>query len=86
VAEPEKGSYLYHPEEEFFESVSHAALFRLRILTRSEQKATASHTYAFKTAAPRDAESFGVEQFGRLMLVPASAMDGVITEMIEACR
>ncbi|ORY24980.1 p21-C-terminal region-binding protein-domain-containing protein [Naematelia encephala] len=27
------------------------------------------HTYPFKTAAPRDDDSFGVEQFGRLVLI-----------------
>ncbi|KAL0254066.1 hypothetical protein I308_101445 [Cryptococcus tetragattii IND107] len=44
------------------------------------------HTYNFKTAAPRDAESFGVEQFGRLVLLEKAKLVSAIQSMQAACQ
>lgn len=51
-----------------------------------ESRSTATFTYALKTAPPRDDESFGVEQFGRLMLVDAGKLAQAVEAMEEACR
>ncbi|KAI9638043.1 p21-C-terminal region-binding protein-domain-containing protein [Dioszegia hungarica] len=48
--------------------------------------ATTVHTYPFKSAQPRDDDSFGVEQHGRLVLLTAAAMTSAVAAMEEACR
>lgn len=51
-----------------------------------EARASSTFTYALKTAPPRDDESFGVEQFGRLMLIDAGKLAQAVEAMEEACR
>lgn len=51
-----------------------------------KQVANQVHTYNFKTAAPRDAESFGVEQFGRLVLLEKAKLVSAIQSMQAACQ
>jgi protein BCP1 len=51
------------------------------------QVATAVHSFPFKTApSTRDEESFGVEQFGRLVLVEREKLAIAVEAMEEACR
>lgn len=51
-----------------------------------EARADAVHTYALKTAPPRDDEAFGVEQFGRLLLVSSDKLAQAVAAMEEACK
>ncbi|KAK8869694.1 hypothetical protein IAR55_000262 [Kwoniella newhampshirensis] len=51
-----------------------------------DKVATHIHTYPFKTAQPRDSESFGVEQFGRVVLVEREKLAGAVKAMEEACQ
>ncbi|AAW41907.2 hypothetical protein CNBB1880 [Cryptococcus deneoformans B-3501A] len=51
-----------------------------------DKVASQVHTYNFKTAAPRDAESFGVEQFGRLVLLEKAKLVSAIQSMQAACQ
>lgn len=48
----------------------------------------ASHVHMFplKSAPPRDDESFGVEQFGRLVLIEREKLRKAVEAMEEACR
>ncbi|ODN83262.1 hypothetical protein L202_01435 [Cryptococcus amylolentus CBS 6039] len=52
----------------------------------TDKVATTTQTFPFKTAAPRDAESFGVEQFGRLTLLEKSKLVEAIKAMQAACE
>lgn len=51
-----------------------------------EARAKATFTYSLKTAPPRDDEAFGVEQYGRLLLIDASKLAQAVEAMEEACR
>lgn len=51
-----------------------------------DARATAVYSYALKTAPPRNDESFGVEQFGRLVLISAGKLTEAVKAMEEACR
>lgn len=51
-----------------------------------DARAVAVHAYPLKTAAPRDDESFGVDQFGRLVLVETGKLAEAVGAMEEACR
>lgn len=51
-----------------------------------DSRAEAVHTYSLKTAPPRDDESFGVEQFGRLLLVSSDKLAQAVGAMEEACK
>jgi protein BCP1 len=51
-----------------------------------EARAKTAFTYALKTAPPRDDEAFGVEQFGRLLLIDAGKLAQAVVAMEEACR
>ncbi|WVN86711.1 uncharacterized protein L203_101883 [Cryptococcus depauperatus CBS 7841] len=44
------------------------------------------HTYPFKTSAPRDADSFGVEQYGRIVLLDKEKFVSAVQAMQDACR
>ncbi|WVQ78423.1 hypothetical protein IAT38_000509 [Cryptococcus sp. DSM 104549] len=50
-----------------------------------DKVATHVHTYPFKTAVPRDDESFGVEQFGRLVLLDREKLARAVKDM-ENCQ
>ncbi|CAK9784031.1 hypothetical protein CC85DRAFT_281945 [Cutaneotrichosporon oleaginosum] len=49
-----------------------------------EARAKATFTYSLKTAPPRDEESFGVEQFGRLILIDAAKLAQAVEAMEKA--
>jgi hypothetical protein len=51
-----------------------------------DARAAAVHAYALKTAQPRDDESFGVEQFGRLVLVETGKLAEAVGAMEDACK
>jgi protein BCP1 len=51
-----------------------------------DSRAVAVHSYPLKTAPPRDDESFGVEQFGRLVLVETAKLAEAVGAMEEACQ
>lgn len=51
-----------------------------------DARAVAVHSYPLKTAKPRDEESFGVEQFGRVVLVETAKLAEAVGAMEEACR
>lgn len=44
------------------------------------------HTYSFKIAPPREPEAFGVEQFGRLVLIESDKLEMAVEAMEEACK
>ncbi|WWC89974.1 uncharacterized protein L201_004903 [Kwoniella dendrophila CBS 6074] len=48
--------------------------------------ATHVHTYPFKTAPKRDEDAFGVEQFGRLVLISNDKLSGAVEAMQAACQ
>ncbi|WWC69383.1 uncharacterized protein I206_103322 [Kwoniella pini CBS 10737] len=48
--------------------------------------ATHVHTYPFKTAPKRDEDAFGVEQFGRLVLISNDKLVKAIESMQAACQ
>ncbi|CAD6590525.1 MAG: Mss4p nuclear export [Tremellales sp. Tagirdzhanova-0007] len=48
--------------------------------------ATHIHTFPFKSAPKRDEESFGVEQFGRLVLIERDRLPLAIESMEAACQ
>lgn len=50
------------------------------------QVATYVHEYAFKTAPPRDTEAFGVEQFGRLVLIEKDRLGQAVQAMESATQ
>lgn len=52
----------------------------------THQVATYVHEYPFKTAPPRDQEAFGVEQFGRLVLVEKAKLGQAVQAMEAACQ
>lgn len=51
-----------------------------------DSRAVAVHSYPLKTAPPRDEESFGVEQFGRLVLVETDKLAESVGAMLEAIQ
>lgn len=51
-----------------------------------DARGVAVHNYALKTAKPRDDESFGVEQYGRVVLVETAKLAEAVEAMEEACR
>ncbi|KAL7424155.1 Mss4p nuclear export [Cryptotrichosporon argae] len=51
-----------------------------------DARATAVETYAFKRAPARDADTFGVEQYGRAVLVSRAALELAVADMEEAAR
>lgn len=51
-----------------------------------DARAVAVHSYPLKTAQPRDDESFGVEQFGRLVLIETNKLAEAVAAMEEACQ
>ncbi|WVR05171.1 hypothetical protein IAU60_002183 [Kwoniella sp. DSM 27419] len=51
-----------------------------------DKVATHIHTYPFKTAPKRDEDAFGVEQFGRLVLVSKDKLEKSVAEMQAACQ
>lgn len=51
-----------------------------------EARAKEVCTFSLKTAPPRDDEAFGVEQFGRLMLIGAGELAAAVEAMEAACR
>lgn len=51
-----------------------------------DARATAVYSYPLKTAPPRNDESFGVEQFGRLVLISSAKLVEAVKAMEEACR
>ncbi|GMK54982.1 hypothetical protein CspeluHIS016_0200380 [Cutaneotrichosporon spelunceum] len=51
-----------------------------------EARAKSTFTFPLKTAPPRDDEAFGVEQFGRLLLIDAAKLAQAVEAMEEACR
>ncbi|WVQ98797.1 hypothetical protein IAU59_005928 [Kwoniella sp. CBS 9459] len=51
-----------------------------------DRVATHVHTYPFKTAPKRDDESFGVEQFGRLILLTKEKLGKAVEDMQAACQ
>ncbi|WVF72221.1 hypothetical protein IAT40_007033 [Kwoniella sp. CBS 6097] len=51
-----------------------------------DRVATHVHTYPFKTAPKRDEESFGVEQFGRLILLTRDKLSKAVEDMQAACQ
>ncbi|KAF7297798.1 N-acetyltransferase domain-containing protein [Mycena kentingensis (nom. inval.)] len=66
-ARPMDGIYSFHPEDACI-----------------QEHALYSITYPFSTAAePRDAESFGLDVRGRLMLVEASRWEALVAKMSE---
>ncbi|WWC61046.1 uncharacterized protein I303_103624 [Kwoniella dejecticola CBS 10117] len=48
--------------------------------------ATHVHTYPFKTAPKRDEDAFGVEQFGRLVLISGDKLGQAVEAMQAACQ
>ena len=50
----------------------------------ASQVSTYTHEYSFKTAPSRDSEAFGVEQFGRLVLVEKSKLAVAVKAMEDA--
>jgi protein BCP1 len=50
------------------------------------QHATLVHTFPFKSAQERNEESFGVEQFGRLVQLDVAGMGRAVAAMEAACR
>ncbi|OCF71784.1 protein BCP1 [Kwoniella mangroviensis CBS 8886] len=48
--------------------------------------ATHVHTYPFKTAPKRDEDAFGVEQFGRLVLISGDKLKTAVEAMQAACQ
>ena len=53
-------------------------------LTRRSQFATHTLDYAFTRAQPRDAEAFGLDTGGRIMLIPAARLRDIATALAEA--
>jgi len=51
-----------------------------------DARAVAVHSYPLKTAPPRDDEAFGVEQFGRLVLIETGKLAEAVGAMEEACK
>lgn len=51
-----------------------------------DARATAVYSYPLKTAPARNDESFGVEQFGRLVLISGAKLAEAVGAMEEACR
>ncbi|WRT67201.1 uncharacterized protein IL334_004167 [Kwoniella shivajii] len=51
-----------------------------------DKVATHVHTYPFKTAPKRDEDAFGVEQFGRLVLVSDDKLAKAVEAMQAACQ
>lgn len=43
-------------------------------------------TYQFKNSKPRDEDSFGVDQFGRLVLIEPEALGKALQAMNDACK
>ncbi len=90
----QSGSFPYHPEEEFIDQVSFHIGFD-HYLIPGGAKATTDcsviqlgqvQTYPLKTAPARDAESFGVDQFGRLVKISRDGLGKAVEAMMEACR
>jgi protein BCP1 len=52
----------------------------------NDQVATYIHEYPFKTAPQRDSEAFGVEQFGRLVLIEKNKLGVAVQAMEDAAR
>lgn len=52
--------------------------------TDIRQVSTYVHEYPFKTAAPRDSDAFGVEQFGRLVLIEKEKLGQAVQAMEAA--
>lgn len=50
------------------------------------QVATYVHEYPFKTAPARDQDAFGVEQFGRLVLIEKEKLGQAVQAMEAACQ
>jgi protein BCP1 len=49
-----------------------------------DQSALHTHTFEFKTSQPRNEESFGVEQKGRMSIYDASKMQAALKVMEDA--
>lgn len=47
--------------------------------------ATHVHTYPFKSAPERNAESFDVEQFGRILVLDGKGIQSGLQAMQQAC-
>ncbi len=66
--------------------LSQLEIYSICIVETNHQVASHIHTYPFKSAPPRSAESFGVEQFGRLVLLEAGKLEAAVASMVDACR
>lgn len=83
----QNGEFPYHPEEEFLDSVRRPSAPHTDASGIDDmQVATLVHTYPFKSAPPRDEDAFGVEQFGRLVLLEGGKLRQAVEAMEEACR
>lgn len=84
-------TYSFHAEDEYIQKVRHTPLPRRsrRMLTWharivNPQLALYSVDYSLTSSQPRDAESFGLDVAGRIMLVPAERFPELVENMVEA--
>ncbi|KAF8878432.1 p21-C-terminal region-binding protein-domain-containing protein [Infundibulicybe gibba] len=68
VVRPVDGIYSFHPEDE---------------VTRQAATHTIDYTFSAAPAEPRDKDAFGLDNRGRLMLVPAEQLSTLVTKMAE---